>query len=153
MSCCKKCDCKPFEAKIGFAVGVGCGNCEDADLLKNYINCEDWFPVVDGLVSGIGSKWWKTGDQVFLNINLQFVAQGAVTTVNITGLPQAIKTDSLVSNGAVLVDGFADPAVLVEDARLVYNAGDTSSLDLIIGGALTEDDVYTLNAQIVYSCL
>lgn len=151
-NCCKKKDdCHPFEAKVGFAVGVGCGKCENVDLLKNYVNCEDWFPVVDGLVSGIGSKYWLIGDQVFLNINLQFVAQGAVNTVNMTGLPLPIKSGSLVSNNAVLVDGFSDPVVLVEDVRLVYNGGDLSSLDIVIqSGNLVEDNVYTLNAQIVY---
>lgn len=151
--CCKKKDdCHPYEAKVGFAIGVGCGaKCEDVDLLKNYINCENWFPVVDGLVSGIGSKWWLIGDQVFLNINLQFIAKDNVNTVNMTGLPLPIKSGSLVSNNVVLVDGFSNPCVLVEDVRLVYNGGDLSSLDIVVqSGNLVEGNVYTLNAQIVY---
>lgn len=151
-NCCKKKDdCRPYEAKVGFAVGVGCGKCEKPDLLKNYVNCEDWFPVIDGLVSNIGSKYWLIGDQVFLNINLQFVVQNNVISHNITGLPLPIKNGSLVSNNAVLVDGFANPTVLVFDARLVYNGGDLSSLDLEVqSGNLTVGKVYTLNAQIVY---
>ena len=79
------------------------------------------------------------------------MVQENVISHNITGLPLPVKNGSLVSNNAVLVDGFSNPVVLVADARLVYNGGDLSSLDLVIqSGNLTIGKVYTLNAQIVY---
>lgn len=150
MAYCKK-ETQPLQAKLGFAVGSGCKCTENTQLLNDYRNCQDWYPTVDGLVNNIGSKWWKVGDQVFLNINLQFVAASATDQFLIEQLPLIMDSNTFVANGVSLVDGVATPEVLVENSVLETNTSDYTSLYLKTGTALTAGNLYTLNAQIIYN--
>jgi hypothetical protein len=130
---------------------VPCKCSDPPELLRTYINDENWYPQISGLVNNIGSKWWQIGDLVNLHINLQFVAQATVNNFNITGLPVAIKVDTYPSNAVVIEEGFTDPATL-ENGQLRYNAGNLSSLDLYnVSGNFTAGNVYTINAQIAYN--
>lgn len=134
----------------GFVVGSD----PTADALATYTDWVNYSPIADGHITmnNVGSMYKKIGDQVYLNINIVFVASSATTEVVITApTPYYIQygnANGLVRNGAIVQHGYNDPATLI---NAVIHENTISSLKLFLPIATVIGDTYILNAQVVYT--